>query len=211
MWSTTSRPALRRFVGAVAIGVALAATSGCTVPVDAVAGISVTGDGHLLGVMMVCGHQIDGATLYVDSDDVDKTVTVGSWTADRPLTPGLGTWTLDSPAAGWTATRSLAPLTAKTTYALYGWTKDNSWSSSSVSFTLADRDGLTPGKVRYSNISDNGDEIRNHRLYSGVQSQSLPEHVTPRRPRPGRGTPVVGSTLNLHCHKTQDHDLQLEY
>lgn len=157
MWSTASRPVFRRFVSAVVVGVALAATSGCTVPVDAVAGISVTDDGHLLGVMMVCGHQIDGATLYVDSDDVDKQVTVGSWTADRSLTPGLTTWPLDSPAAGWAATRSLAPLTTKTTYALYGWTKDNSWSARSVSFTLADRDRLTPGKVRYDSVSDNGD------------------------------------------------------
>lgn len=158
MWSTTSRPVFRRAVGAVAAGVGLAATSGCTVPVDAVAGISVTADGHLLGVMMVCGHHIDGATLYVDSADVNKTVTVGSWTDDRPLTAGLATWTLESPAAGWTATRSLTPLTAKTTYALYGWTNDNSWSSGSVSFTLADRDRLPPGKVRYDNISSKGDE-----------------------------------------------------
>ncbi|MGW4043463.1 hypothetical protein [Streptomyces sp. NPDC004721] len=158
MSSTTSRPVFRHFVGAVAVGVALATTSGCTVPADAVAGISVTADGHLLGVMMVCGHQIDGATLYVDSDDVNKQVTVGSWTADRPLALGLATWTLDSPAAGWTATRSLAPLTAKTTYTLYGWTKDNSWSANSISFTLADRDTLTPGKVRYDSVSNNGDE-----------------------------------------------------
>ncbi|MGW3745044.1 hypothetical protein ACWD62_31790 [Streptomyces sp. NPDC005146] len=156
--STVSWPVFRRFVGAFAAGVALAATSGCTVPVDAVAGISVTGDGHLLGVMMVCGHQIDGATLYVDSPDVDSEVTVGSWAADRPLTTGLATWTLDSPSAGWTATRSLKPLTAKTTYALYGWTKDNSWSSSSVSFTLTDRDQLTSGTVRYDDGSGNDDE-----------------------------------------------------
>jgi hypothetical protein len=156
MWSTTSRPVFRRFVGAVAVCVALAATSGCTVPIDAVAGVSVTADGHLLGVIRVCGHQIDGATLYVDSDDVDKQVKVGSWTADRPLTPGVSTWTLDSPAAGWTATRPLAPLTAKTNYILYGWTKDNSWSASSISFTLADRDRLVPGKVRYGSGSSNG-------------------------------------------------------
>ncbi|MEU9456558.1 hypothetical protein [Streptomyces sp. NPDC048277] len=158
MRPVTSPPVFRRFVGAVAVGVALAATSGCTVPVDAVAGISVTADGHLLGVMSVCGHHIDGATRYVDSDDADKEVTVGSWTAARHLTPGLATWTLDSPAAGWTATRSLAPLTAATTYRFYGWTKDNSWSSGSVAFTLADRSRLTPGKVRYGSVSDNGDE-----------------------------------------------------
>ncbi|MEU1202318.1 hypothetical protein ABZ446_39720 [Streptomyces sp. NPDC005813] len=158
MGSITARPVLRRFVAALAVSVALASASGCTVPVDAVAGISVTGDGRLLGVLMVCGHHIDGAALYVDDADVDKTVTVGSWTADRPLGAGLATWTLDSPAVGWTATRSLAPLTTRSTYTLYGWTKDNSWSSSSVSFTLAERDRLTPGKVRYERISDDGDE-----------------------------------------------------
>lgn len=154
---TVSWPVVRRFVGAVAVATTLIATSGCTVPVDAVSGISVTGDGHLVGVMMICGHHIDGAMLYVDSTDDKSGTTMGSWTADRPLTAGLVTWTLDTPAAGWTATKPLAPLTAGTTYVLYGWTKDNSWSSGSVSFTLTDRDRLTPGKVRYDNLSANGD------------------------------------------------------
>lgn len=158
MQSTVSWPVFRRFVCAFAAGVALAATSGGTVPADAVAGISVTDDGCLLGVMMVCGHRIDGATLYVDSPGVDSEVTVGLWGADRPLTGGLATWTLDSPTAGWTATRSPKLLTAKTTYDLYGWAKDNSWSSSSASFILADRDRLTPGTVRYDDVSGNGDE-----------------------------------------------------
>ncbi|MDX3497150.1 hypothetical protein ACKI1I_40790 [Streptomyces turgidiscabies] len=149
MQSTVSWPLIRRSVGALAACAALAATAGCTVPVDAVAGISVTDDGQLVGVMMVCGHHIDGAKLYVDSDDPDKQVTVGSWTAARPLKSGLATWTLDTTAAGWTATTPLKPLTAGTSYTLYGWTEDNSWSSSSVSFTLADRDRLAPGTVRY--------------------------------------------------------------
>jgi hypothetical protein len=70
--------------------------------------------------MMVCGHKIDGASLYVAGTDVDKQAAVGSWTADRPLTSGLATWTLDAPAVGWAATGSRAPLTAKTTYTLYG-------------------------------------------------------------------------------------------
>jgi hypothetical protein len=151
--STVSWPIFQRLAGAFVACAALAATSGCTVPVDAVAGISVTDDGHLVGVMMVCGHHIDGAKLYLDSDDADKQVTVGSWTAARPLKAGLATWTLDAPAAGWTATTSLKPLTARTTYTLFGWTEDNSWSSNSVSFALTDRDRLTPGTVRY----DDGD------------------------------------------------------
>ncbi len=149
MQQTVSWPTVPRFVGAFLVCAALAATSGCSVPVDAVAGISVTDDGHLVGVMMVCGHQIDGATLYVDSSDVDSEVEVGSWAAAPPLKAGLATWPLDAPADGWTATTPLKPLTARTTYTLYGWTKDNSWSSSSVSFTLGDRDRLTPGMVRY--------------------------------------------------------------
>lgn len=157
MWSATARSVFRRLVGAAAVCGGLAATAGCTVPVDAVAGISVTDDGRLLGVMMVCGHRIDGASLYVRGTEAGESVNVGSWTADRPLEPGLTTWTLDSPAAGWSETRSLAPLTPMTTYALYGWTKDNSWSSRQVSFTLADRDRITPGHVRYNSISKNGE------------------------------------------------------
>ncbi|MFF3375107.1 hypothetical protein ACFYXF_19420 [Streptomyces sp. NPDC002680] len=147
MQSTVSWPLIRRLVGALAACAALTTTSGCTVPIDAVAGISVNADGDLLGVMMVCGHHIDGATLY--AADSDSEADLGSWSAARPLKAGLATWSLDAPATGWTATTSLKPLTAKTTYTLYGWTEDNSWSSSSVSFTTADRDGLTPGTVRY--------------------------------------------------------------
>ncbi|MER6563930.1 hypothetical protein ABT300_40675, partial [Streptomyces sp. NPDC001027] len=57
-----------------------------------------------------------------------------------------------------TATTPPAPLTADTRYALYGWTEDNSWSSTSVAFTLADRDRLTPGTVLYRSVSDDGVE-----------------------------------------------------
>jgi hypothetical protein len=69
MWSTTPRLVFRRLLGAVVVGVALAATSGCTVPVDAVAGISVTGDGHLLSFSGWgrCGDgQVGGSEAAVD-------------------------------------------------------------------------------------------------------------------------------------------------
>ncbi|MFF9623843.1 hypothetical protein [Streptomyces griseosporeus] len=134
----------------------------------------MTADGHLLGVLMVCGHHIDGATLYVDNEDVENQVSVGSWTADHPLTPGLTTWPLDSPAAGWRATQPLAALTADTPYTLYGWTKDNSWSAGDVSFTLADRDRLTPGKVRYDSVSDNGDETTTTASLADFKANACP-------------------------------------
>ncbi|MFD8733297.1 hypothetical protein ACFV06_00040 [Streptomyces sp. NPDC059618] len=157
MRSTTARSGFRCLAGAVVTAAVLATTSGCTAPVDAVAGVSVTGDGQLLGVMMVCGHRIDGATLYVDDAHADKSVTVGSWTARHPLTHGLTTWPLQAPAAGWTATKPLGPLASRTTYTLYGWTNDNS-SSGSISFTSADRSRLSPGRILYDTVSDNGDE-----------------------------------------------------
>jgi hypothetical protein len=157
MRSTISQPAFRRFITTVAVGAALATTSGCGVPADAVTGISVTDDGRLLGVIMVCGHHIDGASLYVDNDNPERTA-IGYWTADRPLTAGLTTWPLDSAPPGWTADRSPAALTAGTTYSLYGWTKDNSWSSRHVTFTSADRDRLAPGMVFYNALSADGDE-----------------------------------------------------
>ncbi|WP_306945747.1 hypothetical protein [Streptomyces sp. B4I13] len=67
-------------------------------------------------------------------------------------------WPLEPPTVGWTATTPLAPLTVRTTYALYGWAEDDSWSSTTVTFTLTDRDRLTPGKVLYQSISDDGEE-----------------------------------------------------
>ncbi|MEU0720517.1 hypothetical protein ABZ498_25460 [Streptomyces lavendulocolor] len=158
MRSNASRPAFRRVIGIIVAGLAVTASTGFSVPVDAVAGISVSDDGHLLGVMMVCGHQIDGATVYVDSEDVNKQKTVGSWTADRPLTAGLATWNLQAPSPGWAVDRSLTRLTPKTTYILYGGTKDNSWSSRSVSFDLTYLDQLSPGTVRYDDISADGEE-----------------------------------------------------
>ncbi|WEH40316.1 hypothetical protein [Streptomyces sp. AM 2-1-1] len=150
---------LRRGVGAAAVTAALAASSGCTVPIDAVTGISVTGDGHLLGVIRVCGHHIDGATLSPRTDGAEGSRTIGSWTAAEPFEAGLTTWSLDSPSPGWTTTTPLGPLVAGTTYTLYGWTDDNSWSSAPVSFTVADRDRLAPGQVLRESVTDGGEAL----------------------------------------------------
>ncbi|WP_416975563.1 hypothetical protein [Streptomyces sp. 4F14] len=141
------RSVTRRLGGALAAGSALLALSGCGVPIDAIAGISATADGKLLGVILVCGHRIDGASLYVDDENAPKLGKVGEWSADRPLGPGLSTWPLETAAAGWGGSGLSTPLVAGASYTLYGWTEDNSWSAASVSFSLRDR--ILPGQVRY--------------------------------------------------------------
>ncbi|MFD8482209.1 hypothetical protein [Kitasatospora sp. NPDC059673] len=148
------RQLARRAAQIAAVLAALAATSGCTVPSDAVAGISVTEDGHPLGVLLVCGDRIDGATLYTSEGSHEETI--GTWTAHSALRPGLTTWTLDAPAEGWETGKSAAPLDAGTTYHLYGWTKDNSRSSTHVDFTPEDLEQLTPGNVRYHRTASDG-------------------------------------------------------
>ncbi|MFJ1754311.1 hypothetical protein [Kitasatospora sp. NPDC088134] len=152
MGPTRTEAALRRTALAAAALAALATTSGCTVAVHAVAGISVDQDGHLLGVLMVCSKRIDVVSL--EYDDGHRMATVGRWAADPARGPGPAVWTLDAPAEGWTAETPMAPLVAGTTYRLRGGTRDDSSAASSVSFTTADRERLTPGNVRYERGSD---------------------------------------------------------
>ncbi|MEE4545783.1 hypothetical protein V2S66_27915 [Streptomyces sp. V4-01] len=136
----------------VAAGVAvcglLGLTTGCTVPVGAVTGITVTPDGSPVGVIRTCGHAIDGATLYVSADDPAKETENGKWTSRVPLS-GLTTWPLAAAGPGWTTRRPLTPLAEHTVYTLYGWTSDNSSSAAAVDFTPADLRALSPAQVRY--------------------------------------------------------------
>ncbi|WP_241844526.1 hypothetical protein [Kitasatospora sp. CB01950] len=148
------RQAVRRAAQGAAVLAAVAAVSGCAVQSDAVAGISVTEDGRPLGVLLVCGHRIDGATLSTSEGSHEETI--GNWTAHAALGPGLSTWTLDAPAEGWETGRSATPLDAGTTYHLRGWTKDNSRSSTATAFTPEDLKQLTPGTVRYDGTASDG-------------------------------------------------------
>ncbi|MFD6530670.1 hypothetical protein [Streptomyces sp. NPDC060184] len=141
-----------------AVGLALATTSGCGADDVAVTGISVTTDGRLLGVIVVCEDHIDNVGLLAKTSDPQGGVRVGEWTPDRRLEAGLTTWSLDSPTSGWTTVRDPGPLKDGTVYTLFGWTEDHRLGSEDIDFTTADRDRLMPGKVLYQEYTEDGEE-----------------------------------------------------
>jgi hypothetical protein len=124
------------------IGAGLA-VSGCTVPVAGVSGIGVDGEGNPVGYLMACHDHVDTAELAHGKDVWD-----GSWRSSKPIT-GLATVNLANPELGWSVGQHLSALAAGHSYAFYGSTTDNSWSTASIEFTLADLAQLQPGSVRY--------------------------------------------------------------
>lgn len=141
---------------------ATAAVSGCTVPTVGLTGIGIDQSGRPVGYVAVCDNHIDGATLYFEdeatSSGEDGTIVAGGWTADEPVT-SVAAWSLSQPVTGWTATDEYSDLLPNRDYTLYGWTHDNSSSTSSVTFSLVDLAGLTPGQVRYWSGYDENSEL----------------------------------------------------
>ena len=141
---------------------AIAALSGCTVPVVGSAGIGVDKEGRPVGYLAVCDEHIDGATLHYEDTAAasaeDRAVDAGTWTANSPIS-SFAAWSLNGPHAGWTATLELAELQADREYTLYGWTHDNSSSTGSVTVTGARLREMTPGQVLYqSGYDDKADQ-----------------------------------------------------
>ncbi|MFF7213618.1 hypothetical protein ACFZAU_24280 [Streptomyces sp. NPDC008238] len=138
----------------VGIAAVLGTLTGCGVPPAGVTGIAVSEDGRPLGVMLVCHDHIDGATLYdsdsdSDSDADESSDHLGRWSRGRPVT-GFTVWSLEGGGRGWrTEVPASLPFAAHRTYSLYGWTRDNSWSTQHVDFTAEQFEGLEPGEVRW--------------------------------------------------------------
>jgi hypothetical protein len=142
---------MRRSGSVVLVGLGIAvlgSLTGCTVPVAGVTGIAVSEDGRPLGVMLVCHDRIDGATLYDADHEGAGSDALGTWSRRKPVT-GFTTWSLETGGRGWTADVPAAAFAAHHTYVLYGWTRNNSWSTAHVDFTAAQFAGLEPGQVRY--------------------------------------------------------------
>lgn len=117
------------------LGATVALLSGCTVPVVGMAGVGLDANGELVGYLSVCEDHIDGATLYLDSSNPERSVDAGIWEALAPVTRSAR-WSMTDPSDGWTALTRLTVLQPGREYTLYGWTNDNSAATTSVTFTL---------------------------------------------------------------------------
>lgn len=106
-------------------------------------------------VFALCNGHIDGATIYrdrteADPNDGDSSVSVGDWDAVSPVTPDNAmnaSLNIAEPSASWRTVDSVEALQSGTRYVAYGWTRDNSWSTGHVEFTLERLSTLTPGQV----------------------------------------------------------------
>jgi hypothetical protein len=137
---------VRRCLVAIVLALSIVAgVTGCTVPHNGITGITVDGDGNLLGAFAWCDdNPPDGATLYDPGGFKGKTVAVYHAPA---LTGHTATVRLDAAADGWQVEPAAPQLDPTIEYRLYSWTDDNSASTAGVTFRLADRDRLSAGTV----------------------------------------------------------------
>lgn len=168
LWMENPRQRVRAAIGLLA----LAATStlsltACTPPTAGSTGVTVDREGHLVLVLALCEAHLDGATIYRDrtkTDPVadDPTISAGSWEMTAPNTVLRSTHVeLDTvaPSQGWTPREPLEGLRPGVHYTAYGWTRDNSWSSGDVEFTIEQLARLRPGQVLFQRYDEQRDSF----------------------------------------------------
>jgi hypothetical protein len=138
------------------VGAAIAAASGalvltgCTVPSGGVVGVTVDAQGNPVIVVQMCEGHIDGATMYKPDPDPDRMPPqdeiMGRWEVAAPVT-GFSQFQLDTGGNGWAVVDTLVGRDPRTPYTIYGWSNDNSWSASHLSFSDRELDDLQPGTV----------------------------------------------------------------
>lgn len=148
-------------------------TAGCTVPHNGITGVTVDGNGNLLGAFAWCDdNPPDGATVYDPGESNGKTV--ARYRAPA-LTGHTASVRLDSAADGWQVKPLLPRLEPTGEYRLYSWTDDNSASTAGVPFQLADRDRLSVGMVLAQYYDDTRDG-----WVTGVVTMPEFEHLAKR-------------------------------
>lgn len=134
----------------------VAALTGCeTVAGAGSTGISVDAQGRPIVVFALCNGHIDGATIYrdrteADPNDGDSTVSVADWDAVSPVTPATAmhaSLNTAKPSASWHRVGPVEALQPRTRYVAYGWTRDNTWFTGHVEFTLERLSKMKPGQV----------------------------------------------------------------
>lgn len=145
--------ALRRRHVFAPVGLVLLATTttSCSVPTAGWAAVGVDSDGDLIGIIQMCDHHVDGATLYrsdAPTDERGLKPRLGKWESADAVTD-FARWSFASPSDDWTPLADYEAPAADGRYSLYGWTRDNSWSTVHASFNVADIAQLQPGEVLY--------------------------------------------------------------
>lgn len=117
--------------------------------------MSVDDQGRPVVVFALCNDHIDGATIYRDrttSDPKgeDSSISVADWEAATPVTPNTAAKAVlntADPSASWSRVGPHEAMKSGNAYVAYGWTRDNSWFTGHVEFTLARLSKLKPGQV----------------------------------------------------------------
>ncbi|TCC08165.1 hypothetical protein [Kribbella soli] len=105
-------------------------------------------------VFALCNDHIDGATIFRDRTKADppgdNSVSIASWDAVSPVTPSTA---IDAklntvePSRSWSRVGRAQALRPGVVYTAYGWTRDNTWYTGHVDFTLERLSKLKPGQV----------------------------------------------------------------
>ena len=135
---------------------AMTTLAGCeTVAGAGATGISVDAQARPVIVFALCNDHIDGATIFrgrtkTDPPGEDTTVSVAQWEAASPVTPTTAKDAMLNtiePSRSWSRVGPSEALRPGFVYTAYGWTRDNTWFTGHVDFTLKQLANLKPGQV----------------------------------------------------------------
>jgi hypothetical protein len=136
--------------------VSIASLAGCeTVAGAGVTGISVDAQARPVIVFALCNDHIDVATIFRDrtkSDPTgqDATVSVATWEAISPVTPATAADAMLNtvkPSRLWSQVGPSESFRPGVVYTAFGGTRDNTWFTGHVDFTLERLSNLNPGQV----------------------------------------------------------------
>ena len=184
---TTSRPPWNRLVFRSATTVTLAfalptVLAGCeTVAGAGSTGMSMDEGGHPVIVFALCNDYIDGATIYRDRLKSDpqgehSSVSAADWEAASPVTPNTAAaaeLNTANPSGSWSRKGPSEKLRPGVDYVAYGWTRDNSWFTGHVEFTLARVSKLKRGQVlTQTYVQATGKDVDTVQSYAQFKAQA---------------------------------------